>query len=114
MSVRQRARFLVRISCILVFLVVVWFLFGSGRGNSRSTYTFSPTTRPLNPEFDNLLLTESQCKNLFPHLTKEIETAKSLGPFDLPFKNKVVLQAKIENGEVISPPFGCKEQLSNT
>lgn len=100
MSGRQRARFLIRVFSASVFLIVVWFLLGNDRDGSSSTYTFTSKTQPLNPEFNNLLLTEAQCETLFPGLAKEVETAKVLGPFDLPFKNKVVLQAKIEDDEV--------------
>lgn len=51
-------------------------------------------------DHDNLLLTESQCEYIFPGLTRQLDEARALGPFDLTFRNRVVLQGKIENGEV--------------
>lgn len=58
----------------------------------------------MDSAFNDLLLTESQCAETFPGLIQEVETAKSLGPFDLPFRNKVVLQAKIQDDEVNHKP----------
>lgn len=78
---------------------MLYVFYGSSHDFS-GVFSTSSTARQPNPEFDNLLLTESQCQALFPGLTFEIEREKSFGPFELPFKNRVVLQAKIENDEV--------------
>lgn len=108
MASRHRARLR---SCILPgFACLLFFLFlftdWDGPGHLKPSSSphdhSSPDPHSPHPDHDNLLLTEAECNSAFPGLTQEIEYAKALGPFHLPFKNKVVLQAKIENGEVLS------------
>lgn len=104
MGARHRARLR---SCILpgftCLLILHFFLIGwDGPDHLKADPARSNHghDHPPHPDPDNLLLTEAECNQAFPGLAQEIEQAKALGPFDLPFKNKVVLQGRIENGEV--------------
>ena len=59
----------------------------------------------------NLLLSETQCVDAFPRLTEEIGYAVSLGPFELPWREGIVLQAKIQDGEV-EPLLSVQQEKS--
>lgn len=106
-SARQRSRLR---ACTLPFLCLVaiatLFFTSVLSPNYGTSASSSSSTKPATAKnhrhdrFHNLLLSEAQCKATFPKLTQQLEEMKALGPFDLNFRNRVVLQGKIENGEV--------------
>lgn len=50
--------------------------------------------------YHDLGLSEHECRHVFPELTKQIDDEVARGPFELPFRNGVVLQVRIENNQV--------------
>lgn len=70
----------------------------------------------LHDQHHTLHFTEAECRRIFPKLVTQLDEAQTQGPFELPFRNRVVLQGKIENGEVRSweieePPLHPLEEM---
>ena len=58
---------------------------------------------PLKEELESLALTDAQCKDIFPGLTKEIDDAVARGPFDLkkqPADYTGLVQGRIKDGKL--------------
>jgi hypothetical protein len=72
-----------------------------------------PKSHGAVPE-EELSLTEAECSRAFPGLTKEVDDAVALGPFELKFRQGVLLQAKIESGRLYVVRAPDKGDLSDT
>lgn len=103
MGHRQRAK-LRPIIAVILFSLLAYAIFS--RGKQQSVLHTGFTSQPGDAGYteggqhNNLSLNAAECARTFPGLTKEIDDFVSRGPFDLPFKIGVVLQGKVENGQV--------------
>src|ERR1700709_120772 len=69
----------------------------------RKIYSVFSTSYPPKETLENLSMTEEQCQDTFPGLTKEIDDAVARGPFELERARDDytgLVQGRIENGKV--------------
>ncbi|KAI9167742.1 O-glucosyltransferase-like protein [Paramyrothecium foliicola] len=80
----------------------------------KHSHSSSPPPKDTRKVDDILTLTAADCSVTFPGLTKEVDDAVAQGPFELPFKNGIVLQAKLESGQLYVLRAPGKGELSDT
>lgn len=111
MNARHRARLRAWAGPLVFFIFVFLVLRHSILSPARSVDHHADMAPKRHDNYHNLLFTEAQCKDIFPDLTGQLEEIRAQGTFELPFRNRVVLQGKIENGEVSPVPIRQRSSI---